>query len=106
MNLQKKEHDQITKCLRQRLPWCNRTGQTYDPSVEQYSTYPRAIASVNGLPHKGSKATWTDKISKRYQSVVLNTLPPGWKSDVVVIDRMFFKTVIHSGAPPISHSML
>ena len=89
MNLQKKEHDQITKCLRQRLAWCNRTGQTYDPSVEQYSTYPRAIADVNGLPHKGSKATWTDKISKRYQSVVLNTLPPGWKPDVVVIDGMF-----------------
>ena len=89
INLQKKEHDQITKCLRQRLAWCNRTGQTYDPSVEQYSTYPRAIADVNGRPHKGSKSTWTDKIGKRYQSVVLNTLPQGWIPDVAIIDGMF-----------------
>ena len=62
VNLQKKEHNQITKCLRQRLAWCNRTGQTYDPSVEQYSTYPRAISDVNSKPPKGSKSTWTDKI--------------------------------------------
>ena len=90
INLQKKEHDQITKCLRQRLAWCNRTGQTYDPSVEWYSTYLRAISDVNGKPHKGSKSTWTDKIGKRYESVVLSTLPQGWIPDVAIIDGMFF----------------
>lgn len=38
-----RELKQVTKRLRQRLAWCNRTGQRYDPSFEQYSTYPRAI---------------------------------------------------------------
>ena len=89
VNLQKKENAQIMKCLRQRLAWCNRTGQTYDPTTEQYSKYPRAIADVNGLPHKGSKSTLTEKISKRYQSVVVNNLPTGWTPDTVIIDGMF-----------------
>lgn len=34
-----KEMNQVTKCLRQRLTWCNRTGQSYDPNKEQYSLY-------------------------------------------------------------------
>ena len=50
INLQKKEHDQITKCLRQRLAWCNRTGQTYDPSVEQYSTIIDGMFLINCNP--------------------------------------------------------
>lgn len=31
-----REHKQVTKCLRQRLAWCNRTGQAYYPAYEQY----------------------------------------------------------------------
>lgn len=30
---------QVTNCLRQRLSWCNRTGQTYDTTQERYSTF-------------------------------------------------------------------
>lgn len=71
------------------MAWCNRTGQTYDPTMEQYSKYPRAIADICGLPHKGPKAKWTEKISQRYQSVVVNTLPLGWTPDSVIIDGMF-----------------
>ena len=63
--LESKKHlKQVTKCLSQRLAWCNRTGQTYDPSTEQYSTLPRAICDENGTPRKGSKAAWTDKLEK------------------------------------------
>ena len=59
-----REIKQVTKCLRQRLAWCNWTGQTYDPSAEQYSAYPRAICTEKGAPHKGSKAAWTDKLER------------------------------------------
>ena len=43
-----REVKQVTKCLRQRLAWRNWTGQTYDPSAEQYSAYPRAIRTETG----------------------------------------------------------
>ncbi len=39
MNQKQKELKQVNKCLRQRLAWCNRTGQTYDTTKEQYSIY-------------------------------------------------------------------
>ena len=48
VNRKLSEIKQVTKCLRQRLSWCNRTGQTYDPNLEQYSIFPRAIADENG----------------------------------------------------------
>ena len=35
MNQKEKELKQITKCLRQRLTWCNRTGQSYNSTIEQ-----------------------------------------------------------------------
>ena len=88
-----REHKQVTKCLRQRLAWCNRTGQTYNPAYEQYSVHPRAIADTNGLPNKGVKATWTDKLKKRYSApnlpVVMDCLPLGWTPHAVIIDGMF-----------------
>ena len=86
-----RELKQVTKCLRQRLAWCNRTGQTYDPSDEQYSAYPRAICTETGAPHKGSKAVWTDKLEKRYAMctstpVILHTLPREWVPEIVILD--------------------
>ena len=91
-----RELKQVTKCLRQRLAWCNRTGQTYDPSNEQYSTYPRAICEETGAPHKGSKAVWTDKLEKRYSTktcestpVITHVLPRGWVPEVIILDAMF-----------------
>ena len=44
-------------------PWCNRTGQTYDPTIEQYSMYPRAIADVKDYHIKQNGPT---KVTKRY----------------------------------------
>ena len=86
---------QVTKCLRQRLAWCNRTGQTYNPSSQQYSAFPRAICNEKGAPQKGSKAVWTDKIEKRYSNKtcqwmpVVHFLPSGWIPEVVIMDAMF-----------------
>ena len=66
MNQKEKEMKQVTKCVRQRLAWCNRTKQTYDPNQEQYSLLPRAICDENGNPHKGSKAIWKEILKQRY----------------------------------------
>lgn len=88
-----KELKQVNKCLRQRLAWCNRTGQSYDTSNEQYSQYPRAICDENGLPQKGTKSVWKDKLKKRYpgpnMQVVFDMLPSQWIPDAVILDGMF-----------------
>ena len=94
MNQREREMKQVNKCLRQRLAWCNRTGQTYDVNKEQYSMYPRAIADENGHPVKGVKSVWKDKLKKRYPGptarVVSNVLPSEWNADAVILDAMFF----------------
>ena len=93
LSQQQKEHKQITKCLRQRLAWCNRTGQSYNPAFEQYVVNPRVIADANGYPNKGVKATWTDNLKKRFSGphlpVVLDFLPDGWTPEAAIIDGMF-----------------
>jgi len=91
VNQKLSEMKQVTKCLRQRLSWCNRTRQTYDTTQEQYSTFPRAIADEIGCLQKGVKAIWKEKISKKYQQfdVVTNNLPPNWVPEIIVFDGMF-----------------
>ena len=88
-----KEAQQVSKCLRRRLAFCNRTGQCYDSSQEQYSVYPRALADEEGYPHKASKSKWTDKLRSRYQSTecppVTRSLPSAWMPQVTIIDAMF-----------------
>lgn len=88
-----RESDRVIKCLQRRLAWCNHTGNSFNSEEEQYSIYPRALASESGIPHKGSKAKWTDKLQTRYcnsiPSVFCNALRSEWVPQVVVIDAMF-----------------
>ena len=50
---------------------------------------PRAIATIDALPVKGSKANATAE--KRYreaaETVILTSLPHGWAPDTVIIGR-------------------
>ena len=61
MTAKEREQKRVEKCLRRRLSWCNKAGNSYETGLEQYSIYPRAIADCN----KGSKANWTHKLIKR-----------------------------------------
>ena len=86
-----KEAKQVIKCLRKRLTWYNQTKLPYDPSNEQYSVLPRALADEDGNPHKGSKRIWSEKLESRYQSihlpVFIKTVP--WLPQVDIVDAMF-----------------
>ena len=44
INQKEKNFRQVTKCLHQRLTWCNRTGQVYDTAYYQF-LYIGAIVS-------------------------------------------------------------
>lgn len=85
--LQREQRD-TNKYLRKRLAWCNRTGQTFDESQEQYSLLPRSLAEADGTLHKGVKSKWTDKLQARYEKIsFISTLE--WVPEVVIIDAMF-----------------
>ena len=99
VNQKEKEFKQVTKCLRQRPTWCNRTGQSYNSTSEQYSLYPRAISDEQGYPLKGVKSIWKEKLAKRYPGpnvqVVMGNLPTQWKPDTVILGACFLKTANH-----------
>ena len=84
---EKEERDTI-KYLRRRLAWCNQTGQKYDEGNEQYSLLPRALAEIDGSPHKGNKSKWTDKLQSRYNAAPFMSALQ-WIPEVVIIDAMF-----------------
>ena len=54
---------------------------------------PRAIATIDALPVKGSKANAMKVYEKRYreatEAVILTSLPHGWAPDTVIIEGMF-----------------
>lgn len=77
--------------MRRRLAWCNQTGQKYDESEEQYTVLPRAIADINGNPHKGNKSKWTQCLKSRYNVPEISPFlsVPEWIPEVAIIDAMF-----------------
>lgn len=44
---QERELKVVEKCLRHRLAWCNKQGNSYDTGMEQYSIYPPTIAEID-----------------------------------------------------------
>uniref|UniRef100_A0A1X7U2K1 Uncharacterized protein n=1 Tax=Amphimedon queenslandica TaxID=400682 RepID=A0A1X7U2K1_AMPQE len=60
---EERELKNVTKLLRRCLEWCRLTGESYDPSQEQYSIDPQALCNVKGKIHSGTKSTWHDKLN-------------------------------------------
>lgn len=89
LSQQQKEQRDTTKYLRKRLVWCNQTGQKFDESKEQYSILPRSLADLNGIPHKGNKSKWTEKLNTRYESMSAFLTVLEWVPEVTIIDAMF-----------------
>lgn len=89
LSQQQKEQRDTTKYLRKRLAWCNQTGQKFDESKEQYSILPRSLADLNGIPHKGNKSKWTEKLNTRYESMSAFLTVLEWVPEVTIIDAMF-----------------
>ena len=86
-----KEERDTNKYLRRRLAWCNQTGQQYDECDEQYSLLPRALAELDGSPHKGNKSKWTEKLQARYNNPTTTPFLSAleWVPDEAIVDAMF-----------------
>ena len=50
---------------------------------------PQALCDSEGLPNKGNKKNWTDKLQKRY-FILTPDLPLSWTPEAVLMDGMFF----------------
>ncbi len=53
---------------------------------------PVPIIDSNGFPYKGTKSNTTTYLQRQYTqpSIILQELPQGWVSDVVLLEGMFF----------------
>ena len=87
--------------LEKRLEFTSKTGCQLT-AFQQCIELPRAIATTDGQPVKGTKSNITKAYKKRYENarfpVIRTTLPPEWKVDTVVMEGMFLIN-IHHGVP-------
>lgn len=88
-----KERQLQLQCWKKRVEHASKLGVPIKNTYEQCIELPRAIATIDGLPVKGSKANATSVYEKRYRDasevVVLTSLPNGWAPDTVIIEGMF-----------------
>ena len=91
LSQKEKEIVDTNKYLRTRLARCNQTGQQYDRCDEQYTLLPRALAEVDGSPHKGNKSKWTEKLQCRYNTPTTTPIISAleWIPEVAIVDAMF-----------------
>ena len=88
-NLQR-EKNLVAKCLKSRLIWAQIHGGIDESPEQQYLELPRAIATEDGIPHKGQKSHTSTFYGKRYgEKVIQPAFPMGWHPDIVVIEGMF-----------------
>lgn len=100
-----KERKLQIQCWKKRVAFSTSTG-VHMQGYEQYIALPRAIATSEGTPTKGSKSNTTNSLEKRYQhstpSVILTSLPSGWIPDAVLMEGMFLINI----KPWIAHKNL
>ena len=78
---------------KKRVEYASKLVLTFKNTFEQCIELPRAIATIDALPVKGSKANATKVYEKHCreatETVILTSLPHGWAPDTVVIEGMF-----------------
>lgn len=85
------EKEQI-ECWKKRLEFTSKTGHQLS-AYQQCIELPRAIATSNGQPMKGTKSNTTKVYEKRYEHafppIIHTTFPTGWNPDTVITEGMF-----------------
>ena len=92
----------MSKCVRRSLAWNARVDKDNQQSGGQYLELPRAISDPHGKAHTGVKSYATKWLEKRYEKIVMCTLPSEWIPDVVLLEGMF---LIQTSPLSTHHSM-
>jgi len=81
------------ECWKKRVAFASSTGTNIPNVYQQCLELPRAIATSDGLPVKGTKANSTKVFEKRYEhtspSVFITSIPPGWVPTAIIMEGMF-----------------
>lgn len=85
------------ECWKKRVAFANNTGSHVQSTYQQCIELPRALATSDGSPTKGTKANSTKVYEKRYESVsppiISTSLPQAWAPDAVIVEGMFMINV-------------
>lgn len=88
-----KERKLQIECWKKRIAFSTATGLEMQGMYEQCIELPRAIATTDGTPTKGTKSTITNCLEKRYQQstppVILTSLHSDWVPDTIIMEGMF-----------------
>ena len=86
------------ECWKKRVAFAHSTGTHIQHTYQQCIELPRALATSDGNPTKGTKANSTKVYEKRYESVsppiFRTSLPQTWTPDAVIIEGMFLINVV------------
>ena len=81
------------ECWKKRVTFASSTGTHIPHAYQQCIELPRAIATSDGHPVKGTKANSTKVFEKRYKNasppIIRTTIPPGWIPAAVIMEGMF-----------------
>ncbi len=80
--------------MKRQITWLAHHGYNeanYDMVYGQISLIPRALVDNEGFPYKSTKCSTTHYLQKRYKTanVIIDTLPPQWTPDMVILEGMF-----------------
>ena len=88
-----KERKLQIECWKKRVAYVTSTGTHMDTAYEQCIELPRALATSDGHPIKGTKANTTKVFDKRYENVtppiIRTAIPTDWVPEATVIEGMF-----------------
>ena len=91
-DIEKERRIQI-ECWKKRVAYATSTGTQLETAYEQCIELPRAIATSDGNPTKGTKSNTTKAFEKRYENatpqIVTTALPIGWVPDTTIVEGMF-----------------
>ena len=81
------------ECWKKRVAFASSTGTHIMNAYQQCIELPRAIATSDGHPVKGTKANSTKVYEKRYEyaspPIIKTSIPPGWIPSTVIMEGMF-----------------
>ena len=88
-----KERRLQIECWKKRVAFANTTGASLTNVFQQCIELPRAIATSDGNPVKGTKANSTKVYENRYEHahppIMRSSLPSGWIPTSVIMEGMF-----------------
>lgn len=89
VNCEHKEKMLYNRCIKKEMAFSMRSGKPLQ-NFRQYISLPRAICNVDGsINHQDTKSNATRHLNSRYDNIIIEKMPSGSNSDLVILEGMF-----------------